>query len=118
MLAKLLVLILSLAALSASVLAVRQERLASVGEMAEALRRAERADRELWRIRVDIARRLAPDQLSAKVERALGETRPILFDECERWCPPEDLLAPPSGQPAAAPDPASVADAGESGAAG
>ncbi|GAB4519879.1 MAG: hypothetical protein Tsb0013_23630 [Phycisphaerales bacterium] len=89
MLAKLLVLILSLAALSASVLAVRQERLAAVGEMAEALRRAERADRELWRIRIEIAGHLAPDELAASVERALGETEPILLDDCERWCPPE-----------------------------
>ncbi|MEM1423279.1 MAG: hypothetical protein AAGH64_04675 [Planctomycetota bacterium] len=92
MLAKLLVLILSLAALSASVLAVRQERLASVGEMAEALRRSERADRELWRIRVEIASRLAPDRLTEKVERALGETRPIMLDACERWCPPDELV--------------------------
>ena len=89
MLAKLLVLILSLAALSASVLAVRQERLEAVGEMAEALRRAERADRELWRLRVKIGERLAPDELAERIERELGETMPIILDDCERWCPPE-----------------------------
>ncbi len=89
MLAKLLVLILSLAALSASVLAVRQERLQAVGEMADTLRRSERADRELWRLRVEIAKRLAPDELSARLARELGDLKPIMLDDCERWCPPE-----------------------------
>lgn len=93
MLAKLIVLIVSVAALSASVLVVRQERLAAVGEMADALRRAERADRTLWRIRVEIAERLAPDELAERVAMELGELEPILLEDCERWCPPEPLTA-------------------------
>jgi hypothetical protein len=89
MLAKLIVLIVSVAALSASVLVVRQERLAAVGEMADALRRSERADRELWRLRVEIARDLEPETLNAAILDTLGPMEPILIEECDLWCPPE-----------------------------
>lgn len=88
MLAKLVVLIVSVASLSASMLVVRQQRLEAVGEMADTLRRSERADRELWRLRVDIAERLSPEELNEAIRATLGPMEPILIDDCERWCPP------------------------------
>ncbi len=93
MLFKLVVLILSLAALSASMLAVRQERLVAVGQMAEAIRRSERAERDTWRLRLEIARAMAPQRIASDAERVLGPLEPIMLDTAGEWCPPELLYA-------------------------
>lgn len=89
MLAKLVAIVLALGLTAASLLAVRQQRLQAVSEMATAIERAAALDRQTWRARVEIAKRTSPEAL----ERALatqGEMDPIRV----RWCEIVDLAGP------------------------
>lgn len=81
MLAKLVTIVLALALTAASLLAVRQQRLQAVSEMATAIERAAALDRRTWRARVEIARQVAPDRL----ERALAAYAPMEPIRVE-WC--------------------------------
>lgn len=77
MLAKLIVLILSLSAISASALAYRHARLQAARELAEARLRVRELDERLARVRSRIAERVDPARVDRLAER-LGETKPIL----------------------------------------
>lgn len=76
MVAKLAMLILVMALTAASLLVVRQQRLQAVREMADAAERAATFDRTLWRVRVDIARRVTPTEV-AEMARTMGPMQPI-----------------------------------------
>ncbi len=82
MLAKLLAIVLALAVTAAGLLAVRQQRLQAVSEMATAIERASALDRRTWRVRVEIASRTSPEAL----ERALGDDRPEMEPMLVEWC--------------------------------
>lgn len=81
MLAKLAVIVLALGVTASSLLAVRQQRLQAVSEMATAIERASAMERRAWRVRVEIARRSTPESLVAALE-GRGEMEPIIV----RWC--------------------------------
>lgn len=82
MLAKLVMIVLALALTAASLLAVRQQRLQSVSEMATAIERASALDRRTWRVRVEIGRRVAPESIEPVIAR-MGEFEPMLVEWCE-----------------------------------
>lgn len=71
MVAKLAMLILVMALTAASLLVVRQQRLQAVREMADAAERAANFDRTLWRVRVEIAEAVTPEDVTA-MAKALG----------------------------------------------
>jgi hypothetical protein len=60
---KLAVLILTIGAVAATLLAARQQRLQAVHETAEAMRRISEHDRTLWRLRSEIAERVTPGKV-------------------------------------------------------
>jgi hypothetical protein len=81
-LAKLVAIVLALALTAASLLAVRQQRLQAVSEMATAIERAAALDRQAWRARVEIAKRVAPEALERELA-GRGELDPIRVEWCE-----------------------------------
>ncbi|MEC9372941.1 MAG: hypothetical protein VYC34_03820 [Planctomycetota bacterium] len=81
--AKLIALVLGVAAVASALLAVRQQRIQSAHELAQIHRKMMACDESLWRMRVAIARRLEPRRIDPAIN-ALGETEPILLD----WCAP------------------------------
>jgi hypothetical protein len=77
--AKLAVLILTIGAVAATLLAARQQRLYAVHESAEAMRRIVEHDRTLWRLRGEIAERVMPGKVKQMADR-LG-TMAYFFQE-------------------------------------
>jgi len=73
---KVAMLVLVGALMAASLLVVRQQRLHAVREMAEAAERAARFDRTLWRVRVEIARRITPEGVH-DMATSVGPLKPI-----------------------------------------
>ncbi|MEO1128542.1 MAG: hypothetical protein AAFX05_02415 [Planctomycetota bacterium] len=102
--AKLAALIVAFALTAVGLLAVRQQRLQAVSDMASSIERAAEMDRQSWRLRVEVARRLDPDALQRAVE-SLGDVSPLQLRECEIICPPEDE----DQEPAHVADPGRVA---------
>lgn len=96
MLGKLALLILVAAATAASVLAIRQQRLVAMHEMARSVERSAEMDRKLWRVRADIAERITPGRIRDALEgdAGLGELAPIPI----YWNPPavEEQLKDPT----------------------
>lgn len=82
MLAKLVTIVLALALTAASLLAVRQQRLQAVSEMATAIERGAALDRQTWRARVEIAQRVSPEALARVLSERHEEMEPIRV----RWC--------------------------------
>lgn len=82
MLAKLVIIVLALALTAASLLAVRQQRLQAVSEMATAIERAAALDRQTWRARVEIAKRVSPETLG-RLLAGQGAMEPIRVQWCE-----------------------------------
>lgn len=74
--AKIMALILIGALTATALLVVRQQRLQAVHEMTRALDRAARDDRDLWGVRVLIARGTSPERVR-ELAVALGPMRPI-----------------------------------------
>jgi len=74
--AKIMALILVGALTAIALLVVRQQRLQAVYEMTRALDRAARDDRDLWGVRVLIARGTSPERVR-DLALALGPLRPI-----------------------------------------
>jgi hypothetical protein len=68
---KLSVLILAFGVLACVLLANRQLRVQSAHELAEVQRRVAYHDRDLWRLRIEIASRVAPDEVE-RMGRGLG----------------------------------------------
>lgn len=76
MVGKLSMLIVALALTAASLLVVRQQRLTTVREMADAAQRAAEFDRKLWRVRVEIAGRITPREIRQMLD-SFGPMTPI-----------------------------------------
>lgn len=72
MFAKLVVLILTIGAVAATLLAARQQRLQAVHETAEAMRRITEHDRTLWRLRSEIAERVTPGKVRKLATERFG----------------------------------------------
>jgi hypothetical protein len=75
-LAKLSVLIVGLGILACLLLGLRQLRTQAAHEMAGVQKRVARHDRELWKIRSEIARRITPDKVALLV-KDYGDLQPI-----------------------------------------
>ncbi|MFM9959144.1 MAG: hypothetical protein ACKVZJ_13860 [Phycisphaerales bacterium] len=86
MLGKLALLILVAACTAAGVLAIRQQRLVAMHDMARSVERSAELDRKLWRIRADIAELITPGRVRTMVEgdEGLGDLGPIPI----YWNPP------------------------------
>lgn len=80
MFAKLVVLILTIGAVAATLLAARQQRLYAVHESAQAMRRIVEHDRTLWRLRSEIAQRVTPN----KVRQLVNRFGPLAYYYSER----------------------------------
>lgn len=92
MLAKLSLFILVAACTAAGVLVIRQQRLASMHDMARSVERSAELDRKLWQVRANLAERVTPSRVRGMVD-TLGPLQPIPL----YWCPPlitEQLKAP------------------------
>jgi hypothetical protein len=82
MFAKLAVIVLTLGAVGAALLGMRQSRLLASHDLAATQLRIQRHDEELWRLRTQIAERITPGQIESLAEskgvlRAYGsEPRP------------------------------------------
>ncbi|HMN39936.1 MAG TPA: hypothetical protein PKE29_03765 [Phycisphaerales bacterium] len=76
MLAKLCVLIVGLGVLACLLLGTRQLRTQAAHEMADVQKRVARHDRELWKLRSEIARRITPDKVEL-LARGFGDLQPI-----------------------------------------
>lgn len=92
MFAKLALIILTIGAVAATLLAARQQRLYAVHESAEAMRRIAEHDRTLWRLRGEIADRVTPD----KVKKMADHFGPLAFLFTERS---SSLAAGPGAEP-------------------
>ncbi len=88
--AKLIAIVLMLTVTSITLLTVRQQRVQAVSDMATAIERAAALDRQLWRVRVEIGRRISPAELHDRLA-TLGPMEPILLDRHRlRWFTLED----------------------------
>lgn len=67
-------------------LASRQERVHAASELSDSIQRRAEADRALWELRLEIARRTSPGALQAVIGDDANE---IIRD----WCPPVYRLA-------------------------
>ncbi|MBL0927344.1 MAG: hypothetical protein IBJ11_06795 [Phycisphaerales bacterium] len=94
MIAKLGVLILASGVGAAGLLVVRQQRLQAVHEMAVALDSAAKLDRDLWRIRAEVAAAITPLKV-LELTRASGEWRPIVRGAAPLPGVPEPVGAKP-----------------------
>jgi hypothetical protein len=70
--AKLAVVILTIGAVAATLLAARQQRLYAVHESAESMRRISEHDRTLWRLRGEIAERVTPGKVRRLATEKFG----------------------------------------------
>lgn len=73
---KLCVLILVIGVIGGVLLTTRQLRIQAAHELADVQRRVASHDRDLWQLRVEIARRTTPDEVSMRVKK-LGPLAPI-----------------------------------------
>lgn len=108
MVAKLCTLILAAGLCAVMLLATRQQRLAAVHEMAMIQRRIHEHDRELYRQRIEIARRVLPQRVEA-LAAALGPLAPLGVDAVAAL--PVTALATRAGQPDADATPPTPDDA-------
>jgi len=80
MVAKLMAIVLTLAVTAAGLLAIRQQRLQAVSEMAAAIERAASLERQTWKVRAAIAQRVSPQELHKLIE-PLGDVESL----CVPW---------------------------------
>lgn len=76
MFAKVVVLLVSMGLLAGALLANRQQRIQAAHDLADAQRRLSQHDRDLWRLRLEIAARVTPARVEAAANR-LGTLVPI-----------------------------------------
>lgn len=76
--------IVSLALIAGALLAVRQQRIMAAHEMVRSHQRIVRYEHDLWRLRIEIAQRLAPGRIE-QIAASLGPLRPA---------PPEGTIDP------------------------
>lgn len=72
MAAKLMAIVLTLALTAAGLLAIRQQRLQAVSEMAAAIERASALERQTWNVRSKIAAQVSPSTLRGMID-PIGE---------------------------------------------
>lgn len=80
MVAKLMAIVLTLAVTAAGLLAIRQQRLQAVSEMAAAIERASALERQTWKVRAGIAGRVSPTALQLLIA-PLGDVESL----CVPW---------------------------------
>ena len=76
MFAKIAVLIVSIGIVACALLGIRQGRIIAAAETAQVQRRVAEHDRTLWRLRIEIASRVTPEQVEGKA-LAFGTLRPL-----------------------------------------
>ena len=91
MAAKLMAIVLTLGLTAAGLLAIRQQRLQAVSEMAAAIERASALERQTWKVRASIAERVAPGSLKSRIE-PLGGVDAL----CVPWRKVIPMVAEPS----------------------
>jgi hypothetical protein len=74
--AKIAVLIVSIGMVACALLGIRQGRILAAAETAQVQRRVAEHDRTLWRLRIEIASRVTPEQVESKA-LAIGALRPL-----------------------------------------
>ena len=79
MLAKLCVLIVALGVVSCVLLGTRQQRVLAAHQMADVQKRVARHDRELWKLRAEIARLTTPEKVQVLAMK-YGKLLPIAPD--------------------------------------
>lgn len=103
MFAKLAVLILAVGVFACSLLALRQQRLDAVHELAVSQKRMAERDRDLFQLRTRIASRVMPDRVEALAAK-IGPLEPIRVDGPTRPGTPNPtaitIADPPRGTPA------------------
>ena len=93
MVAKLMAIVLTLAVTAAGLLAIRQQRLQAVSEMAAAIERSSALERQTWKVRAAIAERVSPTEL-AKLIEPLGEVESL----CVPWREALPLVTQTAGE--------------------
>lgn len=73
---KLAAMIVGLGAIACVLLGIRQSRVQAAHELANVQHRVSDHDRTLWRLRLEIARRITPDQVERQAV-AFGELAPV-----------------------------------------
>lgn len=76
MLAKLCVLILGIGVVACVLLGIRQARIQAAHEMAEVQSRLDKHDRELWKLRAEVARHVTPPEVE-RIAGRFGKLEPI-----------------------------------------
>lgn len=100
-LGKLIALVLIAAATAAGLLAVRQRRVDAAHDLARVQAAIAEHDQALWRLRLDIAARVRPEDVRELASR-LGGLTPILKQNCPPPAPDRQIAAagaPPAGRP-------------------
>lgn len=98
MFAKLLAVILSLAACGCVLLAARQARIQAAHDLAEARLRIVRRDNELWRLRAEIASRVTPEQVR-RLASAVTPLRPLVPQRVPALPEPDSRYADHAEEP-------------------
>ncbi|MBC7834949.1 MAG: hypothetical protein H7Y88_07590 [Phycisphaerales bacterium] len=76
MFGKLAFTILAVGLMACVLLATRQQRLQAVHELAQVQKRVAEHDRDLWRLRLEIARRITPQRIE-RMATILGPLQPL-----------------------------------------
>lgn len=97
---KFVVLILSIGIIGGALLTMRQLRIQAAHELGAVQRRVGDRDRELWRLRIEIARTIRPDAVQARLLSVTGEVglSPIGLNSLADLWPLEDAGRPEVGR--------------------
>jgi hypothetical protein len=95
MLPKICILILSLGMTAGVLLHLRQARLQAVHELARVQLRMNERDRDLFRVRTQIARQVTPDRIE-QAAKTFGPLTPVGVETAAAPQPPADPAAPRS----------------------
>lgn len=82
MFAKLCVLVVSLGVIACLLLGIRQQRVQAAHEAAAAVRRAEQQNREIWKLRSEIAQRVTPTHVQLSASK-FGALKPLSAERFE-----------------------------------
>jgi hypothetical protein len=77
MFTKLLLIVLAAGAVASGLLVLRQRKVETIHEISRAYQRQRQAERTLWTLQAEIARRTRPEALREQLARRRGEWRPI-----------------------------------------
>lgn len=82
MFAKLCVLVVSMGVIACTLLGIRQLRVQAAHEAAAVVRRGEKQNREIWKLRSEIARRVTPTQVQLSASK-FGALKPLSGERFE-----------------------------------